>query len=253
MQLPVDKVSAGERGVLLLYPHLRLLQSPRAPLSCSVSVPSMAGPPDERAACEARPRGPRLGIGMGTKAHPATLTDSSPDTTAVPLSWDREGSPTQGLRSWYPREGGHGGKPGEDGRAGLGWADTREQGGGGQPVPTAELSRRQTRQQGAFGQVSLGGDEEAGGLPVHVVALQGEGPCECAGGHLPTVLLPSRAPRVGGTLPCRHWRTARRTWGACCQTSSRQCHRWRRPRRSGGCLHPPHTAEQRGWPQRGTG
>lgn len=42
-------------------------------------------------------------------------------------------------------------------------------------MPAAELSWRQPRQWNTFRQVGLGGDEEAGGLPIHVVALRGKG------------------------------------------------------------------------------
>lgn len=63
-------------------------------------------------------------------------------------------------------EGGHGGKSGEDSCAGLCWAGAGEWGGGRQSVPAAELSWGQARQRDTFRQVSLGGDEEAGGLPV---------------------------------------------------------------------------------------
>lgn len=66
-------------------------------------------------------------------------------------------------------------------------------------MPAAELSRRQAGQRDASRQVSLGADEEAGGLPIHVVLLQGGGCVSTPG--VPAHALPSRRP-PGQAGPC---------------------------------------------------
>lgn len=119
-------------------------------------------------------------------------------------------------------------------------------------MPAAELRWRQPRQCNTFGQVGLGGDEEAGGLPIHVMALWGKGPRDAqsrsrqgegAGDHSQPCC-PQDA-GVGGGLPCRRWCRVQRTGGYCHQTSSRRHHRQHQTQWTAGCLHPPHTAGQR--------
>lgn len=122
------------------------------PQSCSLSV----GPLGTSARAKAHPDHP----------HPALHCAALPVTGTV-------GTLGQGLWCWYTREGGHGGELGEDSSARRSRASAGERGRGGQPVSAAELGWGQSRQQGTLRQVCLGGDEEAGGLPVHVVLLWG--------------------------------------------------------------------------------
>lgn len=119
-------------------------------------------------------------------------------------------------------------------------------------MPAAELRRRQARWRDALRQVSLGRDEEAGGLPVHVVALRREGPRH---GAIPGGLGQGPAPKgLGvGALPCRRWHRTQRTRGRCHRTSSRPRHKQHRVWRPTGCLRSPRTARHRAVSGRGPG
>lgn len=173
-------------------PWTRCLQEREDPCCCT---PVSQRPPSRRSCSlpaptrqTAQSRGSLRGL--APRACPAPPQPRRPPGT---------GCVSHGAVCWYPREGGHCGQPGEDAQAGLDWAGTGEWGGGGQPVPAAELSRRQAGQWDASGQVSLGADEEAGGLSVHVVLLQGGGRVSAPG--VPAhALLPGRPPGRAG--PC---------------------------------------------------
>lgn len=177
----MDKVSAGERRPLLLYP----------------CPPETTEPPHLLPARAHSTDCPKQG--QSERPGPKGLPRPTAVLTPQPRRPPGTGCVSHGAVCWYPREGGHRGQPSEDAQAGLDWASTGERGRGGQPVPAAELSRRQAGQWDASGQVSLGADEEAGGLSIHVVLLQGAGRMSALGVPAHS-LLPCRPPGRAG--PC---------------------------------------------------